>query len=248
MCHVPALPAFSRPDPATLRAHLCRASEQYGLVWVRLAGRARRSLPAFAPNRDAPAQAQLRPLRRGHQRAAHRRELSGHGALRLCARRLAGHAQATAIDDYQVQPTATGLLATQCRAWQPQSKCIPPRPAQVEYTYEVTAPYAAVLTKVPDAAAWPSFGYRESIAMFICPRRPETSRVWFRWPWPTLLPDEKLRDFQHTIFMQDQPVLESQRPQASAAGPAAELHTAADKASSAYRRHLRQLGITFGVC
>ena len=28
----------------------------------------------------------------------------------------------------------------------------------------------------------------------------------------------------------------------------AELHTRADKASSAYRRHLTQLGITFGVC
>jgi len=26
------------------------------------------------------------------------------------------------------------------------------------------------------------------------------------------------------------------------------LHTAADKASSAYRRFLRQSGITFGVC
>ena len=28
----------------------------------------------------------------------------------------------------------------------------------------------------------------------------------------------------------------------------AELHTAVDKASSAYRRHLKMLGITFGVC
>ena len=28
----------------------------------------------------------------------------------------------------------------------------------------------------------------------------------------------------------------------------AELHTSADKASSACRRHLKQLGITFGVC
>ena len=30
--------------------------------------------------------------------------------------------------------------------------------------------------------------------------------------------------------------------------PRAELHTAADKTSVAYRRHLSQLGITFGVC
>lgn len=31
-------------------------------------------------------------------------------------------------------------------------------------------------------------------------------------------------------------------------GLPAELHTAADKASSAYRRFLRQSGITFGAC
>jgi phenylpropionate dioxygenase-like ring-hydroxylating dioxygenase large terminal subunit len=61
-------------------------------------------------------------------------------------------------------------------------------------------------------------------------------------------PDEKLRTFQHTIFMQDKPVLESQTPKRLPLDQRAELHTAADKASSAYRRHLKMLGITFGVC
>ena len=46
----------------------------------------------------------------------------------------------------------------------------------------------------------------------------------------------------------DQPVLESQMPQCLPLDLRAELHTAADKASSAYRRFLRQSGITFGVC
>ena len=53
---------------------------------------------------------------------------------------------------------------------------------------------------------------------------------------------------QHTIFMQDKPVLESQFPKRLPLDLRAELHTAADKASSAYRRHLKMLGITFGVC
>jgi hypothetical protein len=45
-----------------------------------------RALPRLRRRRRCPpAQGQLRPLRRGHQRAAHRRELSRHGALRLRA-------------------------------------------------------------------------------------------------------------------------------------------------------------------
>ena len=61
-------------------------------------------------------------------------------------------------------------------------------------------------------------------------------------------PDNKLQDFQHKIFMQDKPVLESQRPRRLPLDVRAEVHTTADKASSAYRRFLKQETITFGVC
>ena len=63
--------------------------------------------------------------------------------------------------------------------------------------------------------------------------------------------DDQLRAFQHTIFTQDQPVLESQRPRRLPVSddPAVqELHCAADRSAAAYRRHLRALGITHGVC
>jgi hypothetical protein len=43
-------------------------------------------------------------------------------------------------------------------------------------------------------------------------------------------------------------VLESQRPRSLPLDLRVELHTAADKASSFYRRYLRERGITFGVC
>ena len=106
-----------------------------------------------------------------------------------------------------------------------------------------------MLTKVPDASAVAVQGFRESIALFICPLSPEISRVWFRLAMADFeSPDSKLVDFQHTIFMQDKPVLESQAPKRLPLEPRAELHTAADKASSAYRRFLKNYGITFGVC
>ena len=116
--------------------------------------RRRRAAGLRRRGRRPPAQAQLRPLRGGDQRAAPRRELPRHVALRLRARRLAGRARARrAIDDYRVEATPTGLLATGCKAWQPQSNLHSTAPAQVEYSYEVTAPYTAVLTKMPEAGS-----------------------------------------------------------------------------------------------
>jgi phenylpropionate dioxygenase-like ring-hydroxylating dioxygenase large terminal subunit len=244
---VPALPAFT--PPATHCAHTYAAREAHGLVWVRIAQGAA-ALPAFAAEDDA----RLRKLNCGPYEVATSAPRIVENFLDMAHFGFVhegwlGARHATAIDDYRVEPTATGLLATQCKAWQPQSNLLSTAPAQVEYTYEVTAPYTAVLIKLPDAASTALQGYRESIALFICPLTPDTSRVWFRLAVADFeSDDDQLRAFQHTIFTQDQPVLESQHPRRLPLDLRAELHTAADRASSAYRRHLQQLGVTFGVC
>ncbi|MFX8059705.1 hypothetical protein ABTK63_20435, partial [Acinetobacter baumannii] len=90
--------------------------------------------------------------------------------------------------------------------WQPQSHRLSTRGSWVTYDYEAPAPYTAVLSKAPE----PQGGYSESIALFVCPLEPERSRVWFRLAVPDFASsDDELRAFQHTIFTQDQPVLES---------------------------------------
>jgi phenylpropionate dioxygenase-like ring-hydroxylating dioxygenase large terminal subunit len=72
--------------------------------------------------------------------------------------------------------------------------------------------------------------------------------VWFRLAVTDFeSTDEQLSAFQHTIFMQDRPVLESQTPRRLPLS-GGELHSAADRLSAAYRRYLREQGITFGVC
>ena len=156
------------------------------------------------------------------------------------------------VPPYTVQATPTGMLATQCLAWQPKSSVHAQAGAMVEYTYEVNGPYTAVLTKVPDPSTVALADFRESIALFVCPVTPESSRVWFRLAMNDFdSPDAALQAFQHTIFTQDQPVLESQRPRRlpiSDAPPVQELHSAADRSSAAYRRYLRERNITFGGC
>lgn len=246
--HVPALPNFVPPASHAVRTF--GVEERYGLVWVQLMPDAAVPLPAFAAEADA----QLRKVLCGPYDVATSAPRIVENFLDIAHFGFVhegwlGMREATAIDAYRVEPTPTGLLATQCRAWQPQSNVHSTAPAQVEYTYEVVAPYTAVLTKVPDAASVALQGFRESIALFICPVTPETSRVWFRLAMADFdSPDSKLQDFQHTIFMQDKPVLESQRPRCLPLDVRAEVHTVADKASSAYRRFLKQETITFGVC
>jgi phenylpropionate dioxygenase-like ring-hydroxylating dioxygenase large terminal subunit len=160
-----------------------------------------------------------------------------------------GDAEHTQIPDYQVQSTEHGFKLINARAWQPQSSALASGGAVVAYTYEVAHPYAAVLTKVPDAASGVKPGYEESIALFIQPIQAEQSRVWFRMAMADFeLPAEKVLDFQNTIFLQDKPVLESQRPRTLPLQPGAESFVAVDKGSAAYRRLLQQQGITFGVC
>ncbi|WP_093162083.1 aromatic ring-hydroxylating dioxygenase subunit alpha [Variovorax sp. YR216] len=248
--HVPALPAFV--PPAANRATTHAACDASGLVWVRI---------------DAPAGSEPPvPLFAAEHDAGMRKIDCGPYDVETSAPRLVenfldmahfgfvhegwlGARDMAVIDDYRVEATPSGLLATGCKAWQPQSTVNSTAPAQVEYTYEVTAPYTAVLTKVPDAASVGIDGYRESIALYICPMEAERSRVWFRFATSDFARDaDSVRAFQDTIFLQDKPVLESQRPKRVPLDLRAELHTVADKASSLYRRHLKSRGITFGVC
>ena len=249
---VPAMPDFI--PPASHVARTFGVHERYGLVWVHLVERALNLQAQDVVAFPAEADTRLRKLNCGPFDVATSAPRLVENFLDMAHFSFVhegwlGTRSASAIDDYRVERTPNGFLATQCKAWQPQSSVHATAPAQVEYTYAVEAPYTAVLTKVPEASSVALADYQEAIGMFICPVGPEQSRVWFRLAGPGgPASDDKLRAFQQSIFVQDQPVLESQTPKRLPLDPRAELHTAADKASAAYRRYLKHLGITFGVC
>lgn len=222
--------------------------EACGLIWVQLQA-ADVPLPAF----EAEGDARLRKVSCGPYDVAASApriienflDMSHFGFVH---EGWLGSRDATAMATYKVEAKDTGVIATGCKAVQPQSNLHSTQPAEVEYTYEVTAPYTAVLTKIPEEGSSKQ-GWREQIGLFICPVTPEISRVWFRLAVADFeSTDEQLQTFQHTIFVQDQPVLESQLPKALPLDPRAEMHSAADRMSSAYRRFLKSQGITFGVC
>lgn len=244
---IPALPDFS--PPAAHRACVYETSEAYGLLWVRLTP-STAVVPLFAGEADA----RLRKVNCGPYTVQSSAPRVVENFLDLAHFAFVhegwlGRRDATTVPPYEVRATPTGLLATGCKAVQPRSSVHATASAMVEYTYEVIGPYAAVLTKLPEAGTAAIEGMRESIALFVCPVGPETSEVWVRLAMNDFdSPDHKLTDFQDTIFGQDKPVLESQRPKRLPLEPGAELHCAADKMAVMYRRFLAQTGISFGVC
>ena len=250
--HIPAVPDF---EPGTRHgARSFDTREAYGMLWVRLAAPIGEPLPIHDfPRFDAEDQPGLRKTTSGPYAVAASAPRIIENFLDMAHFGFVhegwlGSRAHTSIAPYEVRPTPHGVLATSCRAWQPRSSIHAESGAEVEYGYEVTAPYMAVLTKRPEAGSSALDGHDEAIAMFVCPVSEESSVVWTRMAMNDFdSPDARLIEFQDHIFGQDRPVLESQRPKRLPLAPDAEAHCAADRLSTAYRRFLKASGIRFGV-
>lgn len=239
---IPALPDFVPPRSHGLATELL--VEAHGLLWLQPQGGA-----PLLPRFDGETDARLRKLNVGPYDVATSAPRIVENFLDLAHFGFVhegwlGARTHVALADYQVASTEHGFVASGCRAWQPQSNRLSTEGSWVDYRYELVAPYCAVLTKLPQRQD----GYRDEIALFVCPVEPERSRVWFRMALTDFdSSDDEVRAFQHTIFTQDQPVLESQSPRRLPLS-GGEVHCAADRSSAAYRRFLAERGVTFGVC
>lgn len=247
--HIPALPEFT--PPSTHVAHRHEVLAAYGLLWVRLAqaavGATAPTLPPFAAENDT----RLRKVLCGPYDVATSAPRIVENFLDIAHFGFVhegwlGERSRTGVAPYEVESLGhAGVQIRNVQTWQPRSNRLSQEGSWVAYDYAVTGPYTAALSKAPEQQD----GYRESIGLFVCPVEPERSRVWFRMAVPDFdSSDEELRAFQHTIFTQDQPVLESQVPKRLPVLTGGEVHCAADRSAAAYRRYLREQGITHGVC
>jgi phenylpropionate dioxygenase-like ring-hydroxylating dioxygenase large terminal subunit len=244
---VPAAPEFRAPASHCVKAF--EAAEAYGLVWGRLApGDA--TIPAFAQEQESG----LRKVMCGPYEVATSAPRIVENFLDMAHFGFVhegwlGDRAHTAMQSYEAAEHADHVLLTQCFAWQPKSSVHATTGANVEYTYLVNAPYTAILTKIPEAGTAAIANLHEAIALFVMPIAPERSRVWIRMAMNDFeSEDQKISSFQDTIFGQDLPVLESQRPRLlPLAGTGLEVHGPADRGSAAYRRYLERLGVRFGV-
>jgi phenylpropionate dioxygenase-like ring-hydroxylating dioxygenase large terminal subunit len=236
---IPAQGDVSPPRKA--RASVYRVAERYGLVWVCL-GEPAGDLPPFPE----------------WEEGAFRKLLCGPYTVEASGPRIVenfldvahfpyvhenvlGVPDRPEIADYEAVVSDAGVEARGVRVWQPD----PYGTGQgdwVSYTYRVHRPLTAYLLKE-------SAGPRFSILHTITPHEPARSTAWM---WMAMnyghdIPASDLIAWQDGIFAQDRPILESQRPELLPLDLTAELNIKADRTAIAYRRWLRQLGVSFGT-
>jgi len=136
------------------------------------------------------------------------------------------------------------VWATNCEFFQPQAALSAAGGIMTQYQYRVAAPFVTLLYKTcPNADdRW------DVIALFVQPLDPDRCRAH---PVMFLIdgasPLTGLVQFQQLIFLQDRIILENQRPRLLPLEPRAEIPTRADGSSVAYRRWLKEKGVTYGT-
>ncbi len=145
------------------------------------------------------------------------------------------------ISDYSVDSGPDGIVATNVTVYQPDPYGTGVGD-YVHYTYKVLRPFTAYLAKE-------SAGPRFSLILIVTPHEPTRSTAWM---WMAMnyghdLPPEKLIAWQDSIFAQDRPIVESQRPELLPLDLQAELHLRSDRIAIAYRKWLREIGLSFGT-
>jgi phenylpropionate dioxygenase-like ring-hydroxylating dioxygenase large terminal subunit len=136
------------------------------------------------------------------------------------------------------------VWATNCQFFQPQAALSATGGIVTQYMYRVANPFATILYKTcPNAAnRW------DVICLFVQPLDPDRCRahpVMFLIDDTSALTD--LIHFQQLIFLQDRIILENQRPRLLPLEPRTEIPTRADATSIAYRRWLKEKGVTYGA-
>lgn len=237
----PAHPNHRPPAAAAARA--VHATERYGLVWVSLE----------APVADVPAFPR-------HGQHGSRAFIDGPYDFAACAPRVVenfldmahfpfvhrdvlGAEPHTEVPDYEVVTSAEGIESVGCRFWQPQPSGVAAGGAEAAYTYRVTHPTVASLAKLPGRPD------EFTILLATAPVDEFRTRVWK----VNVFADcddataERFGRFSRAAMLQDQPIVESQRPHRMPLDPRVECHQRADRLSAAYRRWLRDLGLVWGV-
>ncbi len=151
---------------------------------------------------------------------------------------------AVAPYDVAIDPDTREIWATGCRFFQPRASASAAAGIEAHYRYRVMQPFTAALYKsCPNRQ-----GAQDVIGLFVQPLDDEqviahVLLVYFE----DALSDAEMIAFQHRIFGQDKPILESQRPRRLPLDGPLESHMRCDLTSATYRRWLRRRGMVFGV-
>jgi phenylpropionate dioxygenase-like ring-hydroxylating dioxygenase large terminal subunit len=227
--------------PPTARVKSYRVMEKYGLVWASL-GNPISDIPPFPEWDDS----SFRKLFCGPYRynASATRAIENFldvAHFPFVHAGLLGDEAHAEIGDYQVTSDHQGIEARNVTVWQPDPDGTG-KGKTVNYTYRVLRPLTAYFRKHADEGDF-------AIQLNVTPADEGTSVAWMciALNYASDTPDAELVAYQDKIVSQDIPVVESQRPERLPLDLQAELHLRSDRIAVAYRKWLKQLGLTFGT-
>lgn len=236
----------SQPDaviPERLSLQVFPSIERYGLIWTSLAGAAP-DLPAFEAWDDPAFQQIVCPVI--DIAGAPGRQVEGfldvsHFAWAHAA--TFGDPENPVVPDYTVQRTERGLRAeyvSNVSNYGPDLRHLAPDGFLWRRTFEVFPPFCArlVVDFPHDGQLW--------ILNAASPISARQTRLFCPIARNVDLetPVEAVRAFNLRVFNEDRVLVESQRPIDLPLDGGSEVHIAADRSSVAYRRLLKQMGLT----
>lgn len=236
---IPAHPDQKPPPRAVVTVHGCR--EAYGWVWGCLSD-APNELPVFPEwADDGVRNFTMGPyeLNAGGPRIIENFLDLAH--LSVVHEGILGVEGRGEIGRYEVEKRPDGVRATKIVVWQPDPDGSG-QPAIANYTYRVIRPLTAYLTKHAGSSVF-------TMMIIATPVDELLSKVWiiFSMKGADSTPSSQLVEWTERVFLQDKPVVQSQRPELLPLDLQAELHLNCDRTSIAYRQWLNELGVGFGT-
>jgi phenylpropionate dioxygenase-like ring-hydroxylating dioxygenase large terminal subunit len=236
---IPAHPGQAPPAKASVQTY--QAVVRYGLVWVSL-GSPASDVWKF-PEWGEPGYRTMicgpYPVDASGPRIVENFLDVGH--FPFVHENMLGTRDRPEVEEYEAEIGPDGVVARSVRMYQPDPYGTG-QGAMVEYTYRAPRPLTAYLAKE-------STGPRFSLLLSVTPHEEVRSTAWMvmAMNYGHEIPEQELIAWQDTIFAQDQPILESQRPELLPLDLQAELHLRSDRTAIAYRTWLRDLGLSFGT-
>jgi phenylpropionate dioxygenase-like ring-hydroxylating dioxygenase large terminal subunit len=237
--HIPAHP--DQVPPAKARVKSYPVQERYGLIWTTL-GEPSKNIPAFSEwDNSAFHKIACGPyiFNASAPRAIENFVDVAH--FPILHEGLLGDAAHAEIENYEVEIGEDGIIATDIRIWQPNPDGTGVG-ATLTYTYHLPRPFTVYFRKV---SGGPHF------SMFYALTPIDTLRCagWgiMAMNYDAGSSDEEVRAFEDYVFSQDIPIVESQRPELLPLDLQEELHLRSDRIAIAYRKWLREIGVSFGT-
>jgi phenylpropionate dioxygenase-like ring-hydroxylating dioxygenase large terminal subunit len=235
---IPAHPGQKPPPRARITAFQCR--EAYGWIWACLS-ETPNELPVFPEwEADDASKFAMGPYEMDASGPRIIENFLDLAHLPVVHEGILGIESRAEIARYSVEKRADGVYATDIVVWQPDPDGSG-MPAAAHYTYRVIRPLAAYLSKQAGTSVF-------TMMILATPIDEARSKAWIVFSMKgAKATSQQLIDWTERVFLQDKPVVQSQRSELLPLDLQAELHLNCDRTSIAYRQWLNELGVGFGT-